>query len=160
MMVTWSIWCINEGFLIWIILSTYQSHKSKVWACITIFVHICIWYITWCLIAYSCMPVFMTQISMYALLIRIYRSTCACPCTPLDIHHTTRLGFWLPWICMFRSQRLEPVDSPGCWLVMRSGNVDHRQTVWGPIFSGPLLGSRVFLLRLVSAFCWPRGPSP
>jgi len=42
-MVTWSIWYIYEGFLVWIIFSTYQSHESTIWAYTTSFVHTYIW---------------------------------------------------------------------------------------------------------------------
>jgi len=42
-MVIWDIWYIDEGFLIWIIPSTYQSHESIIWACTTSFVHTCIY---------------------------------------------------------------------------------------------------------------------
>ena len=74
------------------------------------------------------------------LLIQIYRYTCACPCTLLGIHHTTRWGaFWLPWILMFRSQSLELVDSLGCWSKMLNWSVDHRQTVWNLILLDPLV---------------------
>ena len=70
MMVTLGIWYIDEGFLVWIIPSTYQSHESKVWACITSFVPICIWYITWCLTVYTCVPVIMTLFFIHAFLFR------------------------------------------------------------------------------------------
>ena len=59
--------------------------------------------ITYYLFACSCMPVLMTRLSIHALLIRIYRYTCAYPCTPLSIHHTTRWGVLTTWILMFRS---------------------------------------------------------
>ena len=52
-MVTWGIWwvgvcvcvcvCVYEGFLIWTIPLTYQSHKFIIWACTTSFVHTCIY---------------------------------------------------------------------------------------------------------------------
>jgi len=42
-MVTRSIWYIHEGFLIWIIPTTYQPHESIIWACTTSFVHTCIY---------------------------------------------------------------------------------------------------------------------
>jgi len=48
--------------------------------------------ITYYLSAYSCMLVLTTQFSVYALLIQIYRYTCACPCAPFGVHHTTRWG--------------------------------------------------------------------
>ena len=68
-------------------------------------------------------------------------------------HHS--LGsFWLSWILMSRSQRLELMDSPGRWSEMRSESVDHRQTVQSLFPPGPLLGSRVFHLWLVSAFLY------
>ena len=43
MMMAWGIWYIDEGFLVWIIPSTYQSHESTIWACTTSFVHICVY---------------------------------------------------------------------------------------------------------------------
>ena len=43
MMATWGIWHIDEGFLVWIIPSTYQSHESIIWASTTSFVHTCIY---------------------------------------------------------------------------------------------------------------------
>ena len=80
--------------------------------------------------------------------------TCAHPASPLGFYFTTRLGsfIWLPWILMSRSWSLKLGDSPACWSEMHSGSVDHQQTVWGPILLGPLLGSRLFPLWLVSAF--------
>jgi len=48
--------------------------------------------ITYYLSACSCMPVLTIRFSIHALLIQIYRYTCACPCTPLGIHHTTHWG--------------------------------------------------------------------
>ena len=45
--------------------------------------------------------------------------------------------FWLLWILMSMSRSLERVDSPNCWPEMRSGSMDHRQTVQSPIFQGP-----------------------
>jgi len=81
----------DKGFLLWIISSMYQSHESKVWACITSFIHIYIWYITWCLTAYLCAcdddTIFYSRFSLH-----IYQYTCSGPCTPLDIHYTTRWG--------------------------------------------------------------------
>ena len=35
--------CVYEGFLVWIIPSTYQFHESIIWACTTNFVHTCIY---------------------------------------------------------------------------------------------------------------------
>jgi len=67
-MVTWGIWYIDEAFLFWIIPSIYQSHEFKVWACITSFVHISIWYITCCVTVYSCVLVITTQFSIHAFL--------------------------------------------------------------------------------------------
>jgi len=91
-----------------------------------------------CLLNCSCMPVSTTQFSVHALLFRF-----------IDIHvvifahhllFTTPLigEFWLPWILMSRSQSLELVDSSGCWSEWRSGSVDQRKAIWGPILSGPL----------------------
>jgi len=54
--------------------------------------------------------------------------------------------FWLPWILMFRSWNLKLVHSPGYWSEIRSGDMDHRQTVRNPILTGSLLISRVFPL--------------
>jgi len=54
------IWYIYESFLLWIILSTYQSHESKVCVCTTSFVHTCIY--RSCL----CVPVLTTRFSTYA----------------------------------------------------------------------------------------------
>ena len=39
MIATWGMWYIDEGFLVWIIPLTYQSHESIFWACTTSFVH-------------------------------------------------------------------------------------------------------------------------
>jgi len=60
--------------------------------------------------------------------------------------------FWLPWTCMFRSQRLELVDSSGCWLEMHRGSVDLRQTVWSPIFQALLAVSQFFFYNSWASF--------
>ena len=70
------------------------------------------------------------------LLIRIYQYMCSCPYTPLGIHHTTRWGVWLPWICMFRSWSLDhdghPVDR-----VAQRKQMDQRRTSPGPYHYSP-----------------------
>ena len=105
LIVTWGLKYIYEGFLIWIIPSTYQSHESVIWACITSFVHICL---TWCFIAYRCVPVLTTQFLIYAYLIRIYQYTRVCLCTPLGTILRTRwVDFWQPWTCMSKFQNLD-----------------------------------------------------
>jgi len=48
--------------------------------------------ITYYLSACSGMHVLTTQFLIHALLVWIDRYTCVCPCTSLDIHHTTRWG--------------------------------------------------------------------
>ena len=65
-MVTWGKWYIYEGFLIWIIPSTSQSHEFKVWAYTINFVHTYIYHFTWCL--RSCLSVHMltTRFLTYA----------------------------------------------------------------------------------------------
>jgi len=71
------------------------------------------------------------------LIIQIYRYTCAYPCIPLGIHHTTHWRVLAPLDRMSRFWSLDLVDSPGCWSEMRNGSLDHQQTVWGPILPGP-----------------------
>jgi len=61
------------GFFCLVILSMYQSHKSKVWVCITSFVHICIWHITWCLTVCLCVHILITRFSIHSFPIRICR---------------------------------------------------------------------------------------
>jgi len=61
-----------------LLLSYYTMHIS----CVVIY------FLSTC----SYISILMTQFSIHALLIWIYRYTCAYPCTPLDIHHTTRWG--------------------------------------------------------------------
>jgi len=109
--------------------------------------------ITYCLSTCSCMLVLTPWFSLHAFQLGFIDTR-----VPDYARHlafiTPLVGeFLIPWICVFRSRSLELVDSPGCWSEMRSRRMDHRQTVWGPILPGPLLGSRVFLFWLVSAFC-------
>ena len=66
------------------------------WARTTVFGHICLWYITWCLISCSCVyahvTIFNTCFSS-----RFYRYTCVCLFVPLGTHFNTRyLVFWPP----------------------------------------------------------------
>jgi len=81
----------------------------------------------------------------YILMTWIYRYTYSYPCTPLGICHTTRWGVLTPRIFMSRSQSLKLGDSPGCWSEMRSGSVDHRQTVQSLTFQAPYLALEFFL---------------
>ena len=86
------------------------------------------------------------------LLIRIYQYVCACPCTPLGIHHITHWGVsnslgphvQIPELGASRFSQLLIRDAQ----LKRGSSADHR----GLIFLGPLLGSRVFLSWIVSAF--------
>ena len=132
---TWDIWYIDEGFLVWTNPSIYLSHGDVNWVVPLIFPYflssglisefwfyyyyyfICIhpglslvyyshWSpvliilyhacslldITYYLSACSYMPVLTIWFSIMLFFIQIYRYTCACPCTPLGIHHTTRWG--------------------------------------------------------------------
>jgi len=108
------------------------------WCCLICF--------TYCLLTNSYMPVLMTRFSIHALLIRIYRYTCACRCTPLGIRHTTRWGVLTP--LHLRVQILElgsrwtswwsELHSVASWIISwPSGALS---------FQAPLLVSRVFLL--------------
>jgi len=83
--------------------------------------------------AYTCLP------ESYHLI--LYTWTWLC--TPLGIHLTTHWGVLTPLDLHVRFQSLKLVDFSSYWSEMRSGSVDHRQIVWGPILPGPLLGSRV-----------------
>jgi len=55
---------IYEDFLVWIILSTYQSHESVYWARTTGFIT-SVYLITWCFIFCSCVFVFTTRFSIH-----------------------------------------------------------------------------------------------
>ena len=150
-METWGIWYIDVGFLIWIIPSRYQSHESVYWAHTTGFVT-SVHLITWCLFHVQvCM--LMTWFSMYAFDSDLSIHVClSLHATWHSLHHSLE-SFWLPWILMSRSRRLELVDSPSCWSEVHNYSVDHWQAVWDPVLPGPLLSSRVFPLWLMSAFC-------
>jgi len=60
--------------------------------------------------------------------------------------------FWLSWILMSRSWKLELVDSPGCWSEWRNKSVFIDWPSEALSFQAPLLGSQIILLWLVSAF--------
>ena len=72
MMVTSDMWYIDEGFLVWIIPSTYQPHEFIIWAYTTSFVHTYIYrvfsvFIT-CLpyfVAWLCVPMLSRPFSMH-----------------------------------------------------------------------------------------------
>ena len=143
-METWGIWYIDESFIVWIISSRYQSHESIYCAHTTSFVA-SVHLIIWCLIMFQC--VCSRHDFLCIFLIQIYQYTCACPCTPLDIHQITHLG-------VFNSPESACQD-PRAWIMMdilwirvaqrkRSGSAkDQSGTV---SFQAPLLVSRVFLL--------------
>ena len=67
--VTYGIWYIYESILIWIIPSTYQPHKSIIWAYITSFVHTYIYRMFMCIYA-------LYIIFHACFLIQIYWYTC------------------------------------------------------------------------------------
>ena len=62
-------------------------------------------------------------------IIRIYRYKSVIYARHLALASPLAGEFWLPWILMSRSRSLELVDSPSCWPEMRSGSMDHWQTV-------------------------------
>jgi len=86
------------GFIIVIILYLFTSsliicvlfHQSP--ALIILYHAYSLLDVIYYLVTCSCMSMLTTQFSILALLIWIYRYTCAYPCTPLGIHHTTRWG--------------------------------------------------------------------
>ena len=87
------------GFMIMIIIILLYMFISCLITCVLfhqspiliMLYHICsLLDIAYYLSACSCMPMLTTRFSIHALLIWIYRYTCAYPCTPLGIHHTTR----------------------------------------------------------------------
>ena len=89
-MVTWDVRYIYEGFLIWIIFSTYKSHKFVIWAVQLILPHLLkSHYMLVC--AYVHDTVFDT-----CFLIQIYRYMCACLCTSLGLFYHSLGNFWLP----------------------------------------------------------------
>ena len=141
---TWSIWYIDEDFLIWIIPSTFLSPKSVYWARTTGFVtSVCL--INWCLIhVWVCMLTtwFSTHAFDSDLLIHVWLSLHA---TWHSSHHS--LG-------SFRLLEFACPDS-GVWTVMdillikmtqrkRSGSVEHQSGTLS--FQVPLLVPRNFLL--------------
>ena len=138
----WESWpkLVRLIFLVFDLIQFYQFYRFYVslgdnWCCLiccTFRLHTC-----------SCI-LCSRHSFQYLLMTWIYRYTCAYPCMPLGIRHTTRWGVLTPLTPYV--QILELVDSPSCWLEWRSESVDHRQTVWGPILLDPLLGSRTFLL--------------
>ena len=144
----WGIKYIDEGFLIWIISSRYQSYESIYWAHTTSFVT-SVYLIIWCLI-HGWVYMFWHDFQCM-LLIQIYWYMCACLCKTLSIHHTTCWGVsdspesacpdpraWKLWILSVADQRCA------------AKSVDHRQTVWGPILSAPCLALDFSLYDL-----WP-----
>ena len=86
-------------------------------------------------------------------MIRIYQYTCAYPCLPFGIHHTTHSGVLTPLVLMSRSWSLEHVDSPSCWSEWRSGSVDLQQPVQSPILSGPPVRLLSFPVMTLSLLC-------
>ena len=82
MLATWDMWYIDEGFLIWIILMTYQSRESIIWACTTDFVHTCIYHMfsisIACLVYLSHVYVYLCPLYRFhaCFLIQIYWYTC------------------------------------------------------------------------------------
>jgi len=102
-------------------------------------------YFTWCLIAYSYVPVIMTQFfNTWFWLGHIGARVFFMHGTWHSSYHS--LGyFWQLWTCMPRFRSLELVDSPDCWL-------ECAVEAWiiadlpGPYPSRPLLVSRVFFL--------------
>ena len=131
---------IDEGFLIWIIPSTYRSYESLIWACITGFV-----IFTCCLLACSSMPVLTIRFSMHVYdsdssihLCMFLHATWHSSCHSLGSSDSSRLAclcleVWSPWI-------LPIADQNGT--VKRGSSADRPKS-----FSfRPPLSSRVFLL--------------
>ena len=133
-METWSIWYIDEDFLIWIIPSRYQSHECTYWARTTGFVtsvHLIIWCLT-----YVRLCMLTTRFSTHAFDLDLSIHVC------LTMHAT--------WHSPHYS--LGSPDSPGptcsdlrawnLWILpvadqICQGSVDHWQTVGTPSFQAP-----------------------
>ena len=128
------------------------------------------WYplLSLCLLLYVCAY---DMVFQHALLIQIYQYTCAYPCTPLGIHHTTHWGvsdslgsacsdlrawscrfFWLlirvaQWKCESSANRLRPI-LPGPLLGSRVSFHDS----WAP-FVSYVLDSRICAYQWCNVFC-------
>jgi len=87
-METWSIWYIDESFLIWIISTMYQSHESGYWARTTGLSHLFSHY----LMPYSCSGVYAHD-TVFNVCFWLNLSIHVCfSCTPLSNHHTIPRG--------------------------------------------------------------------
>ena len=94
------------------------------------------------------------------IMIRFYRYTCACLCTPSGFRITTCLGssIWLPWILMSRSWSLEHVGAWACRIPV--ADLKSASVAWissGPSrvlsFQAPCAPLEFSFCKLVSAFC-------
>ena len=81
MTVTPDMWYIDEGFLVWIILLTYQSRKSIIWAYITSFVHTYIHHMF--SVSITCL-IYLSPVYVY--LYSLYHFSCM---FPIQIHWYT-----------------------------------------------------------------------
>jgi len=102
---TLGVWYIHEGFLVWIVPSTYQFHEPIIWACISSFVHtyiyclfdvsshvymcLCSWHHFLCMFFNSDLSIYMYLLD-FALLLILWFSfmllVIVCTCM-LEPHH-------------------------------------------------------------------------
>jgi len=101
----------------------------------------------------SCMHALTTRFSIHALFIQIYRYMCPYPYMPFGIRRTTHWGVLTPLDPHVQVSELRACEFFRLLIRDAQRSVEYRLTVWGSILLGPLLGSWVFPLWLMSTFC-------
>ena len=130
-MVTWDMWYIDEGFLIWIISLTYLSRESIIWACTTSFVHTyiyrmfnlftaCTYALHTAFYAYFQFQIYCRSFNFpYVICYYLYLHTWTTSldhvhvcllCTPFGFIYVLAGCIWQPWILMSRSWSLDHGD--------------------------------------------------
>ena len=80
---------------------------------------------------------------------------CACPCTSLGIHHTTRWGVLTPLNLHVQILKIKACGFSRLLIRVRSRSVDHRQTIQSYFLPGPpvRLSSFLFVTREHLLYC-------